>query len=196
MGRLKENLTGKKFNNLLVKQEFINEKRSAWVCECACSKETVVFSSCLKNGTIKSCGCLVGKKAKHSKANSSEYGSWRSMKYRCSKPIKGYENIKVCERWNDFSNFYKDMGDKPSLKHTLDRIDTYGNYDPSNCRWVLMDVQQANRTNNKWIIFNNLKMIKSDWARFFNISFETLTYQMKIKNFDIIYKKYHNGIQH
>jgi hypothetical protein len=196
MGRLKENLIGKKFNNLLVKEEFINETRTAWVCKCLCGNETIVFSSCLKNGTIKSCGCLMGRKSIHKKSNSTEYGTWRSMKYRCSKPIKGYENIKVCKSWDDFNNFYKDMGEKPSIKHSLDRINTNGDYEPSNCRWVLMDVQQANRTNNKWIEYSGIKMIKSHWARYFNISFEKLNYQMKIKSFDLIYKKYYNGIQH
>lgn len=80
------------------------------------------------------------------------YGVWTSMKNRCSNPnVKNYDiyggrGISVCERWRDnFENFLADMGDRPSKKHTLDRVNPDGNYEPGNCRWATLSEQAFNR---------------------------------------------------
>lgn len=82
------------------------------------------------------------------------YETWRGMKKRCydihnaSFPSYGAKGIIVCERWlgpNGFKNFIKDMGDKPSPSHTLDRIDPKGNYAPENCRWLTRIEQNLNQ---------------------------------------------------
>jgi len=80
-----------------------------------------------------------------------EYTAWALMKQRCSNPnIKEYKHyggrgITICERWNDFENFYNDMGDKPKPKilYSIDRINNDGNYEKLNCRWATWK-QQAN----------------------------------------------------
>lgn len=86
------------------------------------------------------------------------YHSWKGMKKRCyckkdtSYPHYGGAGIKVCERWldrdNGFKNFVKDMGDRPD-GCSLDRIDPNGDYEPSNCRWATFRVQTLNRKNKK-----------------------------------------------
>lgn len=81
-----------------------------------------------------------------------EYHSWYNMKTRCyNKNYDGFENygargITVCDRWrNSFENFYADMGPKPNKDYSLDRINTNGNYEPSNCRWATKSEQVRNQ---------------------------------------------------
>lgn len=78
------------------------------------------------------------------------YTSWDTMTQRCTNPNNiaykwyGGRGITICERWRKFANFLIDMGDRPEGT-TLDRIDSNGNYEPSNCRWATRDVQHANQ---------------------------------------------------
>ena len=79
------------------------------------------------------------------------HGTWKQMKYRCnvkhrpSYHLYGGRGISVCKRWlDDFWAFAEDMGDKPTVKHELDRIDNDGNYEPSNCRWLTSVEQKQN----------------------------------------------------
>ena len=108
----------------------------------------------LKSGQTKSCGCMTVnvRGTKHGMSGSSEYGTWRAIRSRCEKPeatsylYYGGRGIKVCERWREsFENFFADMGLKPTPKHTIDRIDNSGNYEPGNCEWKLMAEQAINK---------------------------------------------------
>lgn len=79
------------------------------------------------------------------------YSTWMNMRRRCSNPndekypLYGGRGIAVCDRWQDFRNFAADMGPKPTPRHTLERTDNDGNYDPFNCIWATPVQQAANR---------------------------------------------------
>lgn len=85
------------------------------------------------------------------------YRNYHYMIGRCynendiSYPNYGGRGIEVCDRWlgkDGFINFLKDMGSKPSLKHSIDRINSEKNYEPINCRWATRHQQNSNRRNN------------------------------------------------
>src|SRR6266849_5244794 len=76
-------------------------------------------------------------------ANALEWHSWTGMIARCRNkkdPNYGGKGIGVCERWKDFANFCADMGPRPSRAHSIDRINSAGNYEPNNCRWILKSI--------------------------------------------------------
>lgn len=82
----------------------------------------------------------------------SEYSVWGNMVRRCGSPkatgfqYYGGRGIKVCERWRrSFKAFLADMGPRPSRRHSIDRINVDGHYEPGNCRWATRRIQDANR---------------------------------------------------
>lgn len=82
---------------------------------------------------------------------SPEYRAWACMRGRCfcrthrDFNLWGGRGITICPEWSDFFVFLRDMGPRPSDKHSLDRINNEGNYEPRNCRWAT-DIQQGNNT--------------------------------------------------
>lgn len=108
-----------------------------------------------------------------------EYSLWCGMKQRCYyKKHKAYDRyggrgIKVCERWLDFANFYKDMGERPDGM-TLERIDTDGDYSPENCKWATYSEQMKNTKRTKFVEYNGLKLCLLDWSLKLGKSYQCL----------------------
>lgn len=86
------------------------------------------------------------------KNNRGAYQSWADMKQRCTNQNNhnyrayGGRGIKVCDRWQDFANFLADMGDRPA-NMTIERANSDGDYEPTNCRWATKQEQRANQRN-------------------------------------------------
>jgi hypothetical protein len=132
---------------------------ASWLCRCDCGTEVVIDGRGLRAGRRRSCGCLAKLiNVTHGNAIRSggrkvtpEYVAWTRMWERCTKKtvasfrFYGARGIRVCDRWQDFKAFLADMGPRPSRTHSLDRIDSNGNYEPENCRWATPLTQGSNR---------------------------------------------------
>lgn len=93
-----------------------------------------------------------GSSGTHGMSYTKEYHAYRSMLDRCFREnnkkyhLYGGRGITVCDRWkHGFENFFSDMGYATTPKHSLDRINNDGNYEPSNCRWATDSQQNINR---------------------------------------------------
>ena len=106
------------------------------------------------------------------------------MKRRCNLQKGSYKGITHCEEWGSFANFFKDMGIRPEGT-TLDRINPYGNYEPSNCRWADILTQENNRRNNRKYEYNGETLTLPQIARKYNISRSNLANKIYIKKMDM-----------
>jgi hypothetical protein len=91
-----------------------------------------------------------GRKRSEGRQATKTYHVWAAMIQRCTNSksrdwkLYGAIGISVCDEWRDFSNFLRDMGEKP-YGLSLDRIDNDGHYTPGNCRWATATEQARNR---------------------------------------------------
>lgn len=151
-------LAGQRFSRLYVieKEGKDSHGHYFWKCICDCGRVVSKRSNSLKTNNSSSCGCLRreitgGLKKSHGKSSTREYAVWRSMRRRCNNSKDksyfdyGGRGIKVCSRWNEFSLFLKDMGERPSNKHSIERLDNNKGYEPSNCTWATQSQQAKNR---------------------------------------------------
>lgn len=160
-----------------------------WVCMCECGNLVTVDGSNLRTGNTKSCGCLkidvlVASHTVHGMSHTATYSSWEHMRCRCNNPNNqlygdyGGRGIFVCKRWEAFDNFYADMGDRPSKKHSLGRIDNDGPYSPENCKWETPFEQQNNRRNNCLLTHDGKTQTLAEWSREAGIPYGTLRSRM------------------
>lgn len=108
----------------------------------------------------------------HGRSKTPEYFAWSQAKARCNDPNHqafadyGGRGIRMSDRWaSDFMAFLADVGERPSPKHTLDRIDNGRGYEPGNCRWVTFTAQHNNRRRNKHLTFEGRTRTIAEWAR-------------------------------
>lgn len=190
----KHNLIGNHYGKLTVIAEAPDRfsasgnKRRYVLCLCDCGNIKEVLPNHLKAGRIISCTC------EHNRITSqinrthgatrgerkSEYKIWKGLRQRCLNPKnRAYENyggrgITVCDRWlESFDFFYADLGARPSPKHSIDREDVNGNYEPSNCRWVLSIIQANNTRKNVFIEYKNVTYTMSQLCELLNLKYDS-----------------------
>lgn len=156
------------------------------IVECICGKQFTMNLNRWWRGTQESCGCKFNAKTnlQHGMSGTKIHRRWRSMIQRCRDPNNnrwkyyGGKGIKVCERWLKFENFLADMGEAPSGM-TIDRIDSAGNYEPSNCRWSSYTEQNRHRSNTIFITAFGQTKPRGEWCQEFNIDSCTLRDRIK-----------------
>jgi len=193
-------LTGQTFGLLTVVQRSpttINAKGKPvvlWECRCVCGKTSTVHGQNMKSGRQVSCGChklkrTIERNTTHGDYGSVEYRAWQNMLSRCYNPKSGFysiygkRGIKVCDRWrHDYAAFLSDMGRKPKY-FTLDRIDTNGDYEPSNCRWTDGSTQARNRRLSPRLYFRGEFVSPYDLADRYRLPYS------------LVYQRYYRGVQ-
>lgn len=177
-----EDLTGRRFGYLtaLERAPKGTKSRTSWLCECECGRRKVVLAFNLKSGASRSCGCRVraatiARSTTHGKNLTPEHKVWKGLRKRCrNRNEGGYSNyggrgIAVCERWDQFENFLADMGERPSSKHTIDRVDNDGPYSPDNCRWATRRAQMNNVRKNVLLEHGGCRFSVAQWARVLSV---------------------------
>ncbi len=186
-------LTGQKFGRWTVIELYsiATGSPTMWLCRCECGTKRPIQAGALSRGGSRSCRrCAM---QRHRKVGTPEYFSWGGMLSRCrntnspSYPRYGGRGITACQRWIDsFEDFLEDMGTKPSLQHSIDRIDNDGNYScghcpeclrngwPANCRWATRTQQARNSSRNRLLTHNGQTMCLAAWAKLFGIHWGTL----------------------
>lgn len=195
-----EKLIGKKFNYLTLIKEVEPHvtkgghihRKCLFICSCGLKKE--IQMSGVFNGKVVSCGCFSRRQMskrmaiinkKHGFYGTSEYNAWCSLKKRClnenHKSYKDYgaRGIQVDKSWIDsFTNFINDMGFKPGINFSLERIDNHKGYNKENCRWASKKEQARNQRSNLIIQANGEKKCLSEWAEILGFSFNKLHYRL------------------
>ena len=149
MSRVKD-LRGRTFGKLEVLGPYrIDNRKASWQCRCCCGKITWPSSYALQCGLTASCGCQ--RRVTHGKSGTKLHRIWQSMRSRCytksdnSYKAYGARGITVHKDWDLFQNFSRDMGERPSASHTLERIDVDKDYSKENCEWISFEKQSRNK---------------------------------------------------
>lgn len=190
---LYEDLTGRRFNKLVVLERVENGKgdKSRWKCLCDCGNVTIVSGTNLKSDSVKSCGCLRhAKRNTHHLSNTRLYGIWNSMKNRCYRKNHhaykhyGERGITVCEEWKDnFEAFYNwAINNGYSENLTIDRIDNDKGYCPENCKWSTREEQVNNRHSCILITYNGETKNLMQWCKTLNLPYKLIHQRMYLKN--------------
>ena len=194
-----DDLTGETINGIkiirLIKKEY---HHNTWEGICPfCNNPFTFVGGRTRLKTLKRCETCTRKETSstHGLSKTRIYKTYNSMKKRCynenNSDYKHYgaRGIKLCDEWigkDGFINFYDWSMKNGYQEHlTIDRIDVDGNYEPNNCRWVELKIQENNRTNNRIITFNGETHTLAEWSEITGINYNTLSTRIYQRNWDI-----------
>jgi hypothetical protein len=147
-------LTGQRFGRLTVidrapKQSQLASRSARWNCSCECGNAHVTDATSLRSGNTQSCGCW--NRDSHTKHGLPRYfrNAYDQAKRRCSdlshKAYKNYGGRGIKFNFTSLEQFAAVLGERPSPKHSLDRIDNDGHYEPENVKWSTWHEQILNQ---------------------------------------------------
>jgi hypothetical protein len=123
---------------------------------------------------------------RHDMSRTREYRAWINMKTRCENPSTPYyknyggRGIHVCEEWaKSFMAFYVHVGPRPTSRHTVERIDNTGHYEPGNVKWALRSENLRNKRNNLLVSYRGRTMCVTDAARLAGVPLNTARYRVR-----------------
>lgn len=204
----KLDLTGTRFGRLLVQGPAPTElgppprlrPRSAWRCLCDCGVSLAVVTDVLRDGRTRSCGCLrtdelrarsVTHGASKGFKRTPEYRAWLHAKGRCFTPTDhkfaeyGGRGITMCPEWRDnFPAFLAHVGPRPSAKHSLDRIEVNGDYEPGNVRWATAKVQSNNKRFNVYVQDQGERLSLKAFAERHGVNYKWLHNEVRMRDVD------------
>ncbi len=159
-----------------------SERRHHAIYLCDCGKQFETYKYNIMYGHTRSCGCAVFS----DRTKMKEYKLWQNMRARCNtQSATGYHRyggrgIKVCERWlTSFDVFLGDVGLAPTSKHSLDRIDNDGIYEPGNVRWATQKEQCRNTRRNRFVMIDGKKTLLADAAKTVGLKPNTVIYRLR-----------------
>lgn len=174
---MKEIEVGQKYGAWNVVGESSDNSKMLCRCDCGRTEHSVRKYDLVHGKSLMCRRCSVSvSKTSHGAApygnTSPEYNTWVHMIQRChnsnNKDYKNYggRGIVVCDMWREsFEAFLLMIGKRPTLKHTIERIDSNGNYEPGNVKWATRFEQNQNtRSNVKLTIEGETKTV-SEWSR-------------------------------
>lgn len=164
-------------------------KRVWWRCRCLCGREVISRGDVLRTGRLKSCGahgCKTSRRDRRSPEIEMTARCWHAMRHRCRSPAAlnferyGGRGIKICRRWSKFDCFLSDMGVRPSLDHSIERINVDGDYEPSNCRWATKAEQRRNMRNSIYVEYEGRRMLLLDVVAGLGLNRQVVYERMKL----------------
>jgi len=158
---------------------------SYWECVCVCGGSKTVQRNALRAGATTSCGCLNTERiTTHGMAYSAEYKAYIAAQARCNNP-----NTDRYDRWGgrgiefrfkSFDEFYAELGDRPSERHSVDRFpDKNGHYEKGNVRWATPRQQTNNTDANVLITFDGRTKTKAEWCHLLGVPYYRVSTRLR-----------------
>lgn len=157
-----------------------------WKFMCSCGSVIITRGVDVRKGKSLSCGCgtreaTIRRCTTHGHCRHPEYHVWRGIKQRCENPHHrsyhryGGRGISICAEWSsDFAAFFRDMGERPEIGFTVERVDNNGPYSKQNCVWATPKQQAQNRRTSHFITHDGQTLTIAQWADKTGVGYATI----------------------
>lgn len=181
-------MSGKRFSSIVAIRPtgVCSSGDTKWLFECDCGVLFEANGYYARSGKVTTCPSCSAERVrlasvKHGKSETPEFFTWTDIQTRChNKNATSYKDyggrgIVVCARWREsFEAFLTDMGKRPTPKHSIDRLNNNGNYEPGNCRWATNFEQANNKRNTHLLTIDGVTKPLSQWAKESGLSLGTM----------------------